>query len=147
MTQVVMVREDGRKRVRTLFEDESLTVQSDVARSEMKHILAKYEETGVLVGLRDVDLAYRDVSEFGSYGDLVREHHKAKEAFMALPSKVREVFGHSVENWLDAAHRGLDEDQTAKLVDLGVLEAVEEPPVVAPAAITPSEGEAPGATP
>lgn len=116
-----------RPRVRTLNEGESLTVQSDRVRSEMKHILAKYEATGVMVGLGQVDLVYKDVSEFEDYADMQLQLSEARAAFMRLPSKVREVFGHDVSNWLDAAHGRLSDAQRSALTELGVLEAVEDP--------------------
>lgn len=112
--------EDGR-----IVPEESMTAQSDVVRSDIKHILAKYEQTGVLVGMRQVDLAYRDVSEFTDFADLMRENAEAKQAFMRLPSKVRETFNHDVAEWLDAAHDGLSSEQRAKLEKLGFLEAVQ----------------------
>lgn len=116
-----------RPRVRTVNSLESMTVQSDVVRAEMKHILAKYEQTGVLVGLDEVDLAFRDVTEFEDFSDMMRASVEAKGAFMRLPSKVREVFDHDHLRWLDAAHDGLELSQKAKLEELGVIERVEDP--------------------
>lgn len=123
-----------RPRVRTapmLDQDGELvdmTVQSDRTQSELKHILAKYEATGVLVNLRDVDLEYRDVSEFEDYVDMSRQLTAAKQAFMRLPPQVREVFDHSVEQWLDAAHdREKFDRYRPQLEELGVVERVEAP--------------------
>lgn len=157
--QVRTARPGGRDRVQTAFvvvddlgdlvPEESLTKQSDVHRAEMKHILAKYEETGVLVGLRDTDLEFRDVSQFDDFSEMMRESVNAKQAFMRLPSKVREVFGHDHMNWLDAAHDGLQDDQRARLTKLGVLEEVEDlPPAPAPApAAAPAAAPAPAPAP
>jgi len=122
-------------RVQTEFLDESLTVQSDRFRSEIKHIMTRFEETGVMAGMREVDLAFRDVSQFSDFAELMREAEDAKQEFMRLPSKVREVFGHDHFNWLDAAHRP---EAFARyrpaLEELGVLEKVAKPsePPVAP---------------
>lgn len=126
----VVDRSDPKRRkprVRTVNDSPSLTVQSDLARADMKHILAKYEATGVLVGLGQVDLVYKDVSEFQDYADMQLQLAEAKAAFMRLPSKVREVFNHDVSNWLDAAHGQLSDVQRSALTELGVLEAVEDP--------------------
>lgn len=114
-------------RSQTVNVEPSRTVQSEVNRSELKHILAKYEQTGVLVGMRNVDLTFRDVSEFQDYADLMRQSKDAEAAFMRLPSKVREVFGHDVGTWLDAAHDPEKlEALRPQLVKLGVLEQVAE---------------------
>lgn len=115
-------------RVQTVNDLPSLTKQSEVHRSEMRHILAKYEQTGVLVGLRDVDLAYRDVTEFTDFADLMRQTKEAEAAFMRLPSKVRELFDHSVEQWLDTAHDADKLDALRpQLEEMGILEAVAGP--------------------
>lgn len=121
-----------RPRVQTVNEEESLTVQSDRNRADIKMILQRYEATGGIVSMRDVDLAYRDVSEFEDFTDMMRQTREAEAAFMRLPSKVRELFHHDVMEWLDAAHGGLSEEQTAKLTELGVIEAVKKPEPVAP---------------
>jgi len=127
MTQIIDTSDETRHRprVRTEFPEESKTVQSDRLRSEMKHLLQTYDQTGVLVDMRDVDLAYRDVSEFEDFSDLMLASANANAAFMRLPSKVREVFDHDVSKWLDAAHdpEKLDELRP-QLTKLGVLEEI-----------------------
>lgn len=112
-----------RPRVRTVNTEPSKTVQSDVARTEIRHILAKYKQTGMTEHMRDVDLQFRDVTEFADFADLMMQSKEAEKVFMKLPSKVREVFDHDVAKWLDAAH---DSDAIAKLrpklEELGVME-------------------------
>lgn len=133
----VSVRENGRVRVRTVNTEPSLTVQTQVQEAEIRHILAKYEQTGVLLNMRNVDLEYRDVSEFTDFVDLMRQATNAKQAFMRLPAEVRKAFDHDHFAWLDAAHDGLTEEQHARLVKAGVLEAVEKEPGRAPDPPTP----------
>jgi len=60
-----------RPRVRTVNTLPSRTVQSDVARAEIKHILAKYRQVGVIEHMRNVDLTFRDVSEFSDFADVM----------------------------------------------------------------------------
>jgi len=91
-------------RVQTVNDGPSKTVQSDVVRTEIRHILAKYRQTGVVEHMRNVDLQFRDVSEFSDFADLMYQTKQAEKAFMTLPSKVREVFNHDVAVWLDCAH-------------------------------------------
>lgn len=121
-----------RERVRTVNTDPSLTVQSDGPRSEIRHIMAKYKQTGIVDHMRNVDLQFRDVSEFTDYADMARATKEAEGVFMKLPSKIREVFQHDHLRWLDAAH---DADKLEalrpKLEALGVMKPKEVvvPPV------------------
>lgn len=110
-------------RVQTVNDLPSKTVQADVVRTEIRHILAKYRQVGIIEHLRDVDLQFRDVTEFEDYADMARQTKDAEQVFMGLPSKVREVFGHDVMNWLDAAHDAEKlEALRPRLEKLGVLE-------------------------
>jgi len=126
-------------RVQTVNMLPSMTVQSDVVRTEIRHILAKYRQTGVLEHMRNVDLAFRDVSEFSDFSDLMFQSAEAEKVFMQLPSKVRAVFGHDYARWLDCAH---DADKLEalrpELEALGLKFGDEAaPPVVAPAVPAP----------
>lgn len=136
MSQVVTRRENGRKRVQTVNEEESRTVQGQRDEADIRKIIQRYQRDGVLINMAQVDLAFRDVTEFEDFSDLMRQTKEAEQAFMRLPSKVREVFNHSVVRWLDAAHDGLSEVQRGRLTELGVLDAVEDAsrPVEEPAA-------------
>lgn len=126
MSELVTVRPNGRRRVQTLNDMESKTVQTDRDRADIRKIVQAYERTGVLVNMRNVDLAFRDVTEFSDFADLMQAAKTAETAFMKLPSKVREVFDHDVAKWLDAGHDGLSERQVERLTALGVLDQVED---------------------
>lgn len=135
-----LVREDGRrKRVRTVNSLPSLTVQSERANSEILHILAKYEATGILTHLRNVDLEFRDVSEFEDFADLMRQSKVAEQEFMKLPSKLREVFQHDVHVWLDYAHEPERlEELRPQLEKLGIMEPRAPTPTPAPEPLPPA---------
>lgn len=111
----------------------SRTIQSDVHRSEIKEIMRNYDATGVFMSLRSVDLTFRDVTEFEDYSDMARQAKAAEQAFMTLPSKLREVFDHDHHKWLDAAH---DPDKLEELRPAlekrGFLEKVVTDPAPAP---------------
>jgi len=110
-------------RVQTVNTLPSKTVQSDVFRSEIRHVLAKYKQVGIIEHLRSVDLQFRDVSEFSDFADLMFQSKEAEKVFLKLPSKVREVFDHDVAKWLDAAHDPEKvEAVRPQLEKLGVLE-------------------------
>jgi len=130
--------EERRKpRVRTFNSLPSMTVQSDLVRTEIKHILAKYRQTGVVEHMRNVDLEFRDVSEFRDFADLMLQSKEAEKVFMTLPSKVREVFDHDVSVWLDCAH---DADKLlARKPELEALGLVfDKAAPVAPAPVVPA---------
>lgn len=148
MPQEITIREDGTKRVCTVYdpeEDPSRTVQSDRHNAEMKHILRKYEALGFVDHMANVDLQYRDVTEFDDFADLMRQSKDAEASFMKLPSKVREVFDHDYAKWLDAAH---DADKLEalrpQLEKLGVLDPASAPlaPPAAPATETSTTADA-----
>lgn len=129
-----------RPRVRTVNDLPSKTVQSDVMRTDIKHVLAKYRQLGILEHMRNVDLVFRDVSEFQDFADMMLQAKEAEKVFMSLPSKLRRVFNNDVAKWLDAAH---DPDKLEalrpKLEELGVLKP-EEAPIVAPL-VVPQAGD------
>lgn len=93
-----------RPRVSTVFDDPSLTVQSDRDLSDIQSILRNFGAQALEANLNDADLQFMDVSEFSDYADVLREARTAELEFMKLPSKVREIFNHDAAEWLDAAH-------------------------------------------
>lgn len=139
MSQIVSVREDtGRRRVQTGEFEESKTVQSDHVRADIRQILKRYNAVGVVDHLAEVDRVFRDVTEFDDFADLMRQGKEAEKMFMKLPSKLREVFGHDVSSWLDAAHDPEKlEALRPQLEKLGVMDKAAAP-VSAPAAVPPA---------
>ena len=124
----VVRRPNGRKRVMTINLSESVTDQAGVNDSEIKHIMAKYEQTGVLPRLSTGDLAYRDITTFDDYADAMRHAETAKQQFMSLDPRIRRVFSNNHLEWLDAGKDGLTEIQAAQLEKLGILERSETLP-------------------
>lgn len=130
--------ERRRPRVQTVNTEPSKTVQSDVFRTEIRHIMAKYKETGIVAHMRDVDLQFRDVTEFQDFRDLMFQNKEAEKVFMSLPSKVREVFDHDYATWLDAAHDPEKlEALRPELEKLGVIKPGEPVPPAVPAVPVP----------
>lgn len=120
----------GRPRVQTVNDEPSRTIQSDAGEADIKKILKRHGVTGVIEHLNQAELVYGDVSNFTDYADAMRQVSAAEEAFLRLPSKVREVFRHDAATWLDAANDGLSDGQRSKLEELGFLEP--EAPEAAP---------------
>lgn len=125
----------GRPRVRTSFEGSpSLTVQSDAPKADIQQILKQFDQVGIIENLNNAEAVFADISEFTDFADAMRHAKMAEGEFMKLPSKVREIFGHSVENWLDTAH---DPEKRNALVEAGIIEGPKVPEV-APKAPTPA---------
>lgn len=93
-----------RRRVQTVNDEPSRTIQSDINQADIHHIIDKFARTGIVDEMARVDSAFLDVSEFTDYADLRRQTADAEQQFLSLPSKLREVFDHDVYTWLDAAH-------------------------------------------
>lgn len=118
-------------RVQTVNDEESMTMQSDRDSADIRTILRRYDQTGVLLR-RDVHLEFRDVSQFEDYADMARQTKEAEAVFMSLAPEVRRVFNNDVYQWLDAAH---DQDKfealRPQLEKVGAIEPMEVPePVV-----------------
>lgn len=111
----------GAKRVQTLNDLPSETVVSDAHLADINVIMKAFVDDGRDI-LDETALQFADVSEFGDYHDVMLNVRAAEQKFMSLPSKVRGIFNHSVEVFLDSAH---DADKRAELVAAGYLKAVE----------------------
>lgn len=132
----------GKRRVQTVFEEESLTVQSDAARADIRNILRKYKEVGIVDHLAHVNAMYRDVSEFTDLHDAMLQAKQAEADFNKLPPQLRGVFKNDVTRWLDAAHdpEKLETLYRPELEKIGVLEPkVVETPVVETPPSTPPD--------
>lgn len=133
--------DDGRRkfRVRTRNTSPSMTYQADRDRADIRKIIQRYERNGVIIKPQDVGMVFKDVTEFTDFSDLMMQSAVAKQAFMRLPSKVREVFGHDVSNWLDAGHDPQKLEQLRpELEELGVLEPIARSgPEVVPEVVPP----------
>lgn len=131
---------DSRGRMRseswTVNDGPSMTIQSDAQEASITHILRKYNEVGLLEHLNQAEAVFMDVTEFTDLADAMRQMKTAEGVFMRLPSKVREIFGHDVANWLDAAH---DPEKRAQLEKAGFIEPAEIdiPEVVPPVTLEP----------
>lgn len=113
--------------VGTSFPEKSLTRQSELASTDINVIMRQYEKTGqVPVSVREG--FFGDVSELGTYQNMLRLMDEAQAAFYALPVATRELFGNNVAAFLDDVATA-DE---ARLAELGLVEKAAEAAPVAP---------------
>ncbi len=129
----------GRPRVQTVNNDPSETVQTDLQRADIHEILRQYAQVGLVDNLNYAEAQFKDISDFTDFADAMRHAKQAEEEFFKLPSKVREIFNHSVEEWLDAAH---DQEKRDALVEAGIIEGP-----LAPSVAPRAESVAPGGAP
>jgi len=128
----------GKPRFQTVNDLPSKTIQSDAHMADIKHILGQFGHTGILESLQNADDLYLDVSEFSDYTTMHAQAEEAKEHFMKLPSKIREVFNHDVFEWLDAAH---DPEKAARAnSELAARGLIPTPEEEVPAAAPPEDG-------
>lgn len=127
----VLSQERRRPRVRTVNTDPHMTVQGE-SSTEIRDVLSKFKEVGILPHMRQVDLDFRDVSEFSDFVDVMRASADARQAFLRLPPQVRDVFGNDPARWLDAAHDAEKlEALRPQLEKIGVMQPVVSAPKVA----------------
>lgn len=114
----------GKPRVQTTDFGESMTVQSDADKADIKKILGRYKQLGIVEHLATTAGKYMDITGLNDFTEVMRTVRTAELEFMQLPSKVREQFDHDVAKWLDAAH---DPEKRAELEAKGVIESDGDP--------------------
>ena len=113
-----------------VFEEPSLTDQSQYKDTDINNIVRKYQTTGLLDSPGAVPfetLQYGDATLLPDYQtalDLVNSVH---EEFSSLPSEVREKFGHDPMQLLDALQ---DPTKKEMLQDIGLLSKPVDPDLV-----------------
>lgn len=113
-----------------VFEEPSLTDQSQYKDTDINNIVRKYQVTGLLDSPGSVPfetLQYGDATLLPDYQtalDLVNSVH---EEFATLPSEVREKFGHDPMQLLDALQ---DPTKKEMLQDIGLISKPVEPTIV-----------------
>ncbi len=104
-----------------VFEEPSLTDQSQYKDTDINNIVRRYQTTGLLDSPGAVPfetLQYGDATLLPDYQtalDLVNSVH---EEFSSLPSEIREKFGHDPMQLLDALQ---DPTKQQMLQDIGLL--------------------------
>lgn len=77
----------------------SLTVLSDAPEADLNVIVARWRKTGKLPDVKP--LAYGDVSEAGSYVDVVERLKRVSDEFMKLRPDIRAFFGNDAAVFAD----------------------------------------------
>lgn len=114
---------DSVVRVPFACEGETMTKQSLAAEADVNVIVSKYVKTGDPAIFRQRAGEFLDTTSVGDYFTCLNRVKEAEEAFLTLPSRVRDQFDNDPGK-LELAMR--DPAQREALVSAGIVEA---PPV------------------
>lgn len=124
-----------------------MTKQAFAQECDINHIVSRFESTGVIAHLNRAAAQYADVSQVGSFKEVLDTVRAVESEFLELPSSVRAEFNNDPAEFLDRV-RQMSPEEARSLV-LGDEGTPSAPPasVEAPApsegASTASEPEAP----
>ena len=113
-----------------VFEEPSLTDQSQYKDTDINNIVRKYQVTGLLDSPGSVPfetLQYGDATLLPDYQTALDLVNNVQEEFSSLPSEVREKFGHDPMQLLDALQ---DPTKKEMLQDIGLISKPVEPTIV-----------------
>ncbi len=113
-----------------VFEEPSLTDQSQYKDTDINNIVRKYQVTGLLDSPGSVPfetLQYGDATLLPDYQTALDLVNNVQEEFSSLPSDVREKFGHDPMQLLDALQ---DPTKKEMLQDIGLISKPVEPALV-----------------
>ena len=111
-----------RDRVGTDNQDPSKTEQSELHRADIRHILGRYKEVGIVDVVKAVGLDFRDLTQYAGTADMLQDLKRVELEYNQLPSKVREAFG-DLEGFLEVADDPAKlEELRPKLAKLGLMD-------------------------
>jgi phage internal scaffolding protein len=116
---MIEMRPDGSRRVRTLNDAPSLTIQEQRDSVDLERILARHANTGVMTNIREDSPLYGDFTQIEDYQSAQIALQNAKDSFTSLPNDVRKYFDHDPAKLLDFIS---DANNRDKAIELGLIE-------------------------
>lgn len=106
----------------------SMTKQSFKAECDINNIIKSFSQTGMVTHIseRAAKGQYVDLPESVDFQEALATVELASQAFMSLPSKIRDRFGSDPEKFLAFLHDPANESEARAL---GLLNPVAPPPV------------------
>lgn len=104
-----------------IFEEPSMTDQSQYKDTDINNIVKRFEVTGLLDSPGAVDyttLKYGDATLLPDYQTALDLVNGVQEEFATLPSEIREKFGHDPMNLVEALG---DPNKRTMLQDIGLI--------------------------
>lgn len=112
-----------------------VTKQSMKAECDIHNILRQYQKTGIITHVQNARPTYQDLPDSLDYQQSLNIIMEADEAFMGLPSAVRDRFGNDPAQLLQALS---DPSQKDYLTEVGIFRAPEPLPSVPEPVLPPS---------
>ena len=119
---------------------DSLTQQSSKDSCDINSILKRYRKTGVISHFRADGGSYEDMPPSMDFHEAVNLVMEAQAGFDALPATVRSEFGNDPAKFLDFLK---DPDNRPRAIELGLIDAPADPPVVDPPSVDPPPADPP----
>lgn len=110
-----------------VFEEPSLTDQSQYKDTDINNIVKRYQVTGLLDSPGSVSfetLQYGDATLLPDYQTALDLVNNVQEEFSSMPSEIREKFGHDPMQLLEALQ---DPTKKTMLQDIGLLSRDDSP--------------------
>lgn len=126
------------QRVQRKFSGDTMTEQCHKKDCDINHIVSKYEKTGILTHVRQVEpqYGYAPAVDFLEAMQIVTQ---AEQEFSALPSGLRARFGNDPANFLEFVNDPNSRDEAVKLgLIRKATESEESPEGISPAAVAPT---------
>lgn len=111
----VIIRENGSKRVQTIFEEESLAQQQFKDQCDVNVIMNKYKKGKPITHLNTKTGVYADLLEIPDYQQALHTIKSAQDAFMDLPAQVRAQHGNDPQQLINWLSNPSNDDEAVKL--------------------------------
>lgn len=111
------------KKVITVNKSPSMTDQSFADDCDINTIVQRFLKTGEVTHLNNFQGKYADVSEIKDLAESMVQVQYAKEAFMSLPSRIRNRFNNDPVELIDFLADSKNKDEA---IQLGLIESPEE---------------------
>ncbi|UDN67710.1 internal scaffolding protein [robinz microvirus RP_101] len=117
----------------------SMTKQEFQFECDINNVIKSFSQTGMFkhVSSRASQGAYEDLPDGADFQEALNEVHRAREAFMTLPSKLRSRFGNDPAEFLAFTH---DPGNLDELRSLGLANPAPLPPPPVVVTLAPTEG-------
>lgn len=113
----IEVLPNGRKRVYTENNKPSKTDQQYKDQVEVNYILRKYQKTGILSHVQQMQGQYTDVSQIPDLHEALLKVELAEKSFMQLPSEVRKMMNNDPTQLIEFLQNPANDE---KAIELGL---------------------------
>ena len=97
------------------FSKPSKTQQNLKDETDINSIIKRYDKTGILSSVNEVQQQFGDFSDVPDYKTCIERVHSAGDAFLQLPSEVRKRFNNNALDFLEFAQNPENQKEMIKL--------------------------------